>query len=121
MGKRIWWVVRRTYWEEWNNKLLNKNMNKKQFLGAALAVLVSSTLSFGQTTSTKCTAMTKKNVQCKNVVKNKSKLCYLHDPNYVKSSKNATVVCTGTTKSGNKCKNKTKNSNKLCHLHTKKD
>ena len=96
-------------------------MNKKQFLGAALAVLVSSTLSFGQTTSTQCTATTKKNVQCKNKANNKSKLCYLHNPNYVKKDNSATVVCSGTTKSNNKCKNKTKNTSGLCHLHVKKD
>ena len=99
-------------------------MNRKQFLGAALAVLVSSTLSFGQTTSnesTQCTATTKQNVQCKNASKDESKLCYLHNPNYVKPSNNATVICSGTTKSGRNCKNKTKNTNKLCYLHTTKN
>ena len=96
-------------------------MNRKQFIGAALAVLVSSTLSFGQTTSTQCTATTKQNVQCKNNSKDKSGLCYLHNPNYVKKDKTPAVICTGTTKSGRNCKNKTKNSNKLCYLHTKKD
>ena len=99
-------------------------MNRKRFLGAALAVLVSSTLSFGQTTSnesTQCTATTKQNVQCKNVVKDNSELCYLHNPNYVKPSDKVTVVCNGTTKAGNKCKNKTKNTSGLCHLHNKKD
>ena len=92
-------------------------MNKKQILGAALAVLVSSTLSFGQTTSTQCTATTKQNVQCKNVVKDNSELCYLHNPNYVKPSKNATVTCSGTTKAGNNCKRKTKNTSGLCYNH----
>ena len=95
-------------------------MNRKRFLGAALAVLVSSTLSFGQTTSTQCTATTKQNVQCKNTSKDESKLCYLHNPNYVKSSDNKAVVCNGTTKASNNCKNKTKNTNGLCHLHTTK-
>ena len=96
-------------------------MNRKRFLGAALAVLVSSTLSFGQTTSTQCTATTKQNVQCKNVVKAKSGLCHQHDPNYVKVSKlTTTVVCSGTTKAGNKCKSKTKNSNGFCHNHQPK-
>ena len=98
-------------------------MKRKQFLGAALAVLVSSTLSFGQTTSNQCTATTKQNVQCKNVVKAKSGLCHQHDPNYVKVDKlTTTVVCNGTTKAGNKCKSKTKNLNGFCHNHqTKKD
>ena len=96
-------------------------MNRKQFIGAAMAVLVSSTLSFGQTTSNQCTATTKQNVQCKNVVKAKSGLCHQHDPNYVKVSKlTTTVVCSGTTKAGNKCKSKTKNLNGFCHNHQPK-
>ena len=97
-------------------------MKRKQFLGAALAVLVSSTLSFGQTTSNQCTATTKQNVQCKNVIKAESKLCHLHDPNYVKVDKlTTTVVCSGTTGAGNKCKRKTKNTSGLCYNHNKKD
>jgi len=92
-------------------------MNKNRFLGAALAVLVCSTLSFGQTTSNQCTATTKQNVQCKNTSKDVSKLCYLHNPNHVKSSDKETVVCSGTTKAGNNCKSKTKNSNGFCHNH----
>ena len=83
------------------------------------ALLIAST-SFAQTTeSTQCTATTKKNVQCKNVVKN-GDLCYLHNPNYVKKTNTKSVVCSGTTKAGNNCKNKTKNSNGYCHLHTTK-
>ena len=95
-------------------------MNRKQFIGAALAVLVSSSLSFGQTTSTQCTATTKQNVQCKNTTK-QGKLCYLHNPNYVKKSNKSAIICCGITKAGNKCKNKTKNKNGFCHLHTKND
>ena len=96
-------------------------MNRKRFLGAALAVLVSSTLSFGQTTSTQCTATTKQNVQCKNNTSDESQLCHLHNPNYVTKNDNKTVICNGTTKAGNNCKNKTKNTNGFCHLHNKKD
>ena len=97
-------------------------MNRKRFLGTALAVLVSSTLSFGQTTSNQCTATTKQNVQCKNVVKDNSELCYLHNPNYVKKSESTTVICSGITKSGNNCKRKTKNASGFCYNHqTKKD
>ena len=95
-------------------------MNRKRFLGAALAVLVCSTLSFGQTTSTQCTATTKQNVQCKNSTKAKNSLCYLHNPYYKNKVKVPTKVCTGTTKKGRNCKNKTKNSNQLCYLHTSK-
>ena len=92
-------------------------MKRKQFLGAALAVLVSSTLSFGQTTSNQCTATTKQNVQCKNNVNDESKLCYLHNPNYVKAKTKSTTVCSGTTKSGRNCKNKTKDLSGKCHNH----
>jgi len=95
-------------------------MNRKRFLGAALAVLVSSTLSFGQTTSTQCTATTKQNVQCKNLT-SQDDLCYLHNPNYVKSSDSAAVVCNGTTKAGNNCKRKTKNASGFCYNHNKED
>ena len=97
-------------------------MNRKKFIGAALAVLVSSTLSFGQTTSTKCTATTKKNVQCKNTGWNNSSLCYLHNPNYVKKNENSeSTQCNGISKStNNQCKRKTKNINGFCHSHTPK-
>ena len=95
-------------------------MNRKQFIGTAIAVLVSSTLSFGLTTSNdknQCTAMTKKNVQCKNNGNKHTGLCYLHDPTYVKKSDNKTTICLGFTKSGNKCKLKTKNGSGYCHHH----
>ena len=91
-------------------------------LTLSVAALLIAGASFALTTkSTQCTATTKKNVQCKKTTKSKSKLCYLHDPNYVKPSKTITVVCNGTTKAGNKCKNKTKNKSGKCRLHTKKD
>jgi hypothetical protein len=81
--------------------------------------MVCSTLSFGQTTSTQCTATTKQNVQCKNATRDTSALCYSHNPNYVKESKSTSVVCSGTTKSGNSCKRKTKNLSGLCFSHKK--
>ena len=95
-------------------------MNRKQFIGAALAVLVSSTLSFGQTTSNQCTATTKQNVQCKNTSKDKSKLCYLHNPNYVKKNNKESAQCNGTSKSTNQqCKRKTKDLSGFCQSHKK--
>ena len=98
-------------------------MNRKQFIGAALAVLVSSTLSFGQTTSNeknKCTATTKKNVQCKNISKDSSGLCYLHNPNYVKKNNNESAQCKGISKSTNlQCKRKTKCESGFCQSHKK--
>ena len=94
-------------------------MNRKQFIGAAIAVLVSSTLSFGQTTSNQCTATTKQNVQCKNTSKDSSNLCYLHNPNYVKNNSESTQ-CNGTSKSTNQqCKRKTKHSSGFCQSHRK--
>jgi len=84
----------------------------------SVAALLIAGTSFAQ--STQCTAITKQNVQCKNTVKT-GELCYLHNPNYVKSNDCETVVCSGTTKSNKNCKNKTKNCDGLCYLHTKND
>ena len=84
----------------------------------SVAALTIAMMSYGQT---QCKGLTTDSVQCKNTTKNTVELCYLHNPNYVKPSKNVAVVCGGTTKAGNNCKNKTKNTNGLCHLHTNKD
>ena len=82
----------------------------------SVAALLIAGMSYGQT---QCIALTKSNVQCKNMVK-KGNLCYLHNPNYVKpSDKCETVVCSGTTKKNQPCKNKTKNCNGLCRFHNK--
>lgn len=83
----------------------------------SVAALLIAGVSFAQT---QCTALTKKETQCKNIVKT-GKLCHLHNPNYKKKVKSKTVVCSGITKSNNKCKNKTKNTSGLCYLHIKKD
>ena len=80
----------------------------------SVAALLIASASFAQ--STQCTATTKQNVQCKNLT-SQNDLCYLHNPNYVKSSDSATVICSGTTKSGNNCKRKTKNASGLCYNH----
>ena len=82
-------------------------------LTLSVAALTIAMMSYGQT---QCVETTKQNVQCKNVTKQDS-LCYLHNPNYVKSSDSVTVVCTGTTKAGNNCKRKTKNASGLCYNH----
>jgi hypothetical protein len=82
-------------------------------LTLSVAALTIAMMSYGQT---QCVETTKQNVQCKNVTK-QDNLCYLHNPNYVKSSDSATVVCTGTTKAGNNCKRKTKNASGLCYNH----
>ena len=86
-------------------------------LTLSVAALTIAMMSYGQT---QCKSLTTDSVQCKNTTKNKIELCYLHNPNYVRTTKVAAVVCTGTTKSGRNCKNKTKNTNQLCHLHTTK-
>ena len=87
-------------------------------LTLSVAALTIAMMSYGQT---QCTGTTKSNNQCKNVVKAKSGLCHVHDPNYVKVDKlTTTVICGGTTKANNKCKSKTKNLNGFCHNHQPK-
>ena len=87
-------------------------------LTLSVAALTIAMMSYGQT---QCTGTTKSNNQCKNVVKAKSGLCHVHDPNYVKADKlTTTVVCNGTTKANNRCKSKTKNLNGFCHNHQPK-
>ena len=85
-------------------------------LTLSVAALTIAMMSYGQT---QCKELTKDSVQCKNTTKTEVQLCYLHNPNYVKSSKVATVLCSGTTKAGNNCKNKTKDASGLCHNHRK--
>ena len=92
-------------------------MNRKQFLGGLLSMMVISNLSFGQTTDkNQCEGLTKDSIQCKNATKSESKLCYLHDKTYVKDDK-MSQKCNGTTKIGKSCKNKTKNESGLCYRH----
>ena len=87
-------------------------------LTLSVAALTIAMMSYGQT---QCTGTTKSNNQCKNVVKAKSGLCHVHDPNYVKVDKlTTTVICGGTTKANNECKSKTKNLNGFCHNHQPK-
>ena len=92
-------------------------MNRKQFLGAGIALLIGSTLSFGQTKEdNKCNGLTKDSVNCKNTTNSESGLCYLHDKNYKKDDK-VSQKCKGITKIGKSCKNKTKNESGLCYRH----
>ena len=86
-------------------------MKKLTLSVAALAIAM---MSYGQT---QCEGLTKDSVQCKNITKTKIELCYLHNPNYIKSNKVVSVICNGTTKKNIPCKNKTKNTNGKCHLH----
>jgi len=83
-------------------------------LTLSVVALTMTMMSYGQT---QCNGLTKDSVQCKNTT-NKV-LCYLHNPNYVKTSDSVTVICGGTTKSGNNCKRKTKNTSGLCYNHKK--
>ena len=88
-------------------------------LTLSVAALTIAMMSYGQT---QCTGITKTNNQCKNVIKVKSGLCHVHDPNYVKVNKlTTTAVCSGTTKANNPCKNKTKAPNGKCYLHGAKN
>ena len=84
-------------------------------LTVSVATLLIAGMSYGQ--STQCNGVTKDSVQCKNTTKTEVKLCYLHNPNYVKAVTTSATVCGGTTKSGRNCKNKTKDSSGLCHNH----
>ena len=86
-------------------------------LTLSVAALTIAMMSYGQ--STQCKGLTKDSVQCKNTTKTEVQLCYLHNPNYVKSSKSTTVICSGITKKGKNCKNKTKDTSGLCHNHRK--
>tara|TARA_R110002020_G_scaffold97349_3_gene232289 strand:- start:979 stop:1242 length:264 start_codon:yes stop_codon:yes gene_type:complete len=70
----------------------------------------------GLSAQTSCQGLTKDSVSCKNTTK-QGNLCYLHNPNYVKTETTKAVVCDGTTQKGNSCKNKTKDSSGFCHLH----
>ena len=83
-------------------------------LTLSVAALTIAMMSYGQT---QCKGLAKDSVQCKNITKTKVELCYLHNPNYVKSNKVVSVICNGTTKKNIPCKNKTKNTNGKCHLH----
>lgn len=83
----------------------------------SVAALLIAGASFAQTNkSTQCTALTKKDVQCKNSTK-QGNLCYLHNPNYVKTEETKSIVCNGITKSNKPCKNKTKDVSGFCHHH----
>ena len=84
----------------------------------SVAALLIAGVGFAQT---QCNGTVKNGNQCKNITKDVSKLCHLHDPNYVKKSDNKTETCSGITKKGNNCKNKTKDSSGFCHLHRKND
>ncbi len=90
----------------------------------SVAALTIAMISYGQTSEKQVSNQCKRvdiYEQCKNRTKSKSKLCYLHDPNYVKPVENPTVICSGTTKKGSNCKNKTKNTSGFCHLHGTKE
>ena len=80
----------------------------------SVAALLIAGSSFAQT---QCTAITKSNNQCKNVVKG-GQLCYLHNPNYVKEIDKESTQCNGISKSTNKqCRRNTKHSSGFCHNH----
>jgi predicted MPP superfamily phosphohydrolase len=90
----------------------------------SVAALTIAMMSYGQTNKEQISNQCKRvdiYEQCKNRTNSKSKLCHLHDPNYVKPVENPTVICSGTTKSGNNCKNKTKNISGFCYLHGTKE
>ena len=89
----------------WDNEEWFNSTNSQELLANAIE------------TCKRIEEMTKSNIQCKNITKNVSSLCQVHDPNHIKSSDKLTVICSGTTKKNTKCKNKTKNKSGLCHNH----
>jgi hypothetical protein len=82
-----------------------------------LTIALFTTLSGFAQEKVQCTGTTKAGNQCKITAWNNSKLCWRHNPNYVKKTTNATVICSNTTKAGNPCKVKTKHSSGICHHH----
>ena len=80
----------------------------------SVAALTIAMMSYGQT---QCNGLTKDSVQCKNTTKTEVKLCYLHNPNYVKVVTKSATVCSGTTKKNKPCKNKTRDLSGRCHNH----
>ncbi len=82
-------------------------------LTLSVATISLAMMSYGQTTQ--CEGLTKDSIQCKN--KTTQVLCYLHNPNYVKSNNKKSVLCNGITKSGKNCKLKTKNISGYCRHH----
>ena len=77
---------------------------------------ISLVLAGGLSAQTNCQGLTQDSVSCKNTVKN-GDLCYLHNPNYVKTEDTKSVICNGTTQKNQPCKNKTKDVSGLCHNH----
>ena len=76
-------------------------------------------VSFLGISQTQCNGITKSNNQCRNITKDTSSLCHLHNPNYKKGKciRGETVICSGTTKKNQPCKNKTKNLSGKCYKH----
>ena len=64
-------------------------------LTVSVATLLIAGMSYGQ--STQCNGVTKDSVQCKNTTKTEVKLCYLHNPNYVKAVTTSAPVSSGYT------------------------
>ena len=65
-----------------------------------------------------CDGTTKDGIQCKNITKSESGLCYIHNPDYENGKcVGPTVICSGTTKKNQPCKSKTKDLSGKCHNH----
>ena len=74
-------------------------------------------VSFLGISQTQCNGLTKDSVQCENTTKDISKLCYLHNPDYVKKVKSKSTICSGSTQKGRSCKRKTTHLSGRCHNH----
>ena len=74
----------------------------------------------GLAQNTQCISTTKKGDRCLLTV-NANELCWRHNPEYVKKSKNPTVVCSSTKADKTPCKVKTTHPSGVCHHHRPKN
>ncbi len=97
---------------------MNRNNFFKTMLVAAMFAPIAISAQ-SDTTRIQCNGITKKNVQCKNIIVMKMglPLCYLHNPKYVKPVNVESTVCSGTKKDGNACSLRTKHVSGFCHHH----
>ena len=87
---------------------------KKVIIMAAMFASIS-----GLAQNTQCVSTTKKGDRCLLTV-NANELCWRHNPEYVKKTKNPTVICSATTKANADCKQKTSHPSGVCYHHRPK-
>ena len=107
-------------WSEFDSHYYHKLkwilISKFKIMNKLKLFTMSFVLAGGLSAQTSCQGLTQDSVQCKNTTK-QGNLCYLHNPNYVKTEDTKSVICNGTTQKNQPCKNKTKDVSGLCHNH----